>query len=174
MRVFGFILAVSVSLFSTPKEYLLISNKQFTVQGSTSIGGFKCNYLVNSKDTLLIHQSNSKKSLSYNLPVREFGCGNFVLNSDFRKTLKAKDHPDIKIDFFNLRQLSDHIVCDVNIMLVGQRKTFKNITLKQEKNLLKGDLILLFNDFDLTPPKKLGGMVKVSEEIKLSITLHTQ
>ncbi|MFN3640059.1 MAG: hypothetical protein ACK4UK_04005 [Flavobacterium sp.] len=173
MRVFGFILAVSVSLFSTPKDFMLISNKQFTVQGSTSIGGFKCNYLVNSKDTLLIHQSNPKNSLSYTLPVREFGCGNFVLNNDFRKTLKAKDHPDIKIDFFNLRRNHDNLVCDVQIHLVGHQKMYKNLPLKQEKNLLKGDLIMMFSDFDLTPPKKLGGMVKVNEEIKLSIALQT-
>lgn len=174
MRVFGFILAVTVSLFSTPKDFMLISNKQFTVQGSTSIGGFKCNYQLNSKDTLMITRSNSKSVISYMLPVREFGCGNFVLNSDFRKTLKAKDHPDIKIDFLNLRQMSDHLLCDVQIILVGQKKTFKNIPLKQEKNLLKGDLTLLFSDFDLTPPRKMGGMVRVSEEIKLSIALHTQ
>lgn len=174
MRVFGFILAVTVSLFSTPREYVLISNKQFTVQGTTSIGGFKCNYQLNSKDTLMISRSNSRSNISYTLPVKEFGCGNFVLNSDFRKTLKAKDHPEIKIDFFNLRSMSDHILCDLNILLVGQRKTFRNIILKQEKNTLKGDLVLNFNDFDLTPPKKMGGMVKVGEEIKLTIALHTQ
>lgn len=52
MRVFGFILVVAGALFSTPKEYLLVSTKQFTVQGTTSIGGFECNYDMLAKDTL--------------------------------------------------------------------------------------------------------------------------
>jgi hypothetical protein len=35
-------------------------------------------------------------------------------------------------------------------------------------------ITLQFSDFDLTPPKKIGGMIKIKEEIKLSVSLQIE
>ncbi|MBC8883441.1 hypothetical protein H9X57_08640 [Flavobacterium piscinae] len=106
MRVFGFILVLTGTLFSTPKEdYLLVSTKQFTVQGTTSIGGFECNYDMNAKDTLFFNQPHKQTKISHSVPVKNFGCGNFILNNDFRKTLKEKEFPTVRIELSNFKKV---------------------------------------------------------------------
>ncbi|WP_333694330.1 hypothetical protein [Flavobacterium sp.] len=170
MRVFGLILFATGLLFSSSEDYLLVSTKQFTVQGTTSIGGFECNYDLKAKDTLFFNKKNNSK-IAHTIPVKQFGCGNFMLNHDFRKTLKAKEYPEIKIELLNFKKKENQVYCDLSMELVGKQKTYKNLTLKLDKNKLKGDVVIFFNEFDLTPPKKMGGMVKVKDEIKLSVCL---
>jgi hypothetical protein len=58
--------------------------------------------------------------------------------------------------------------------LVGKQKIYRNLALKFDKNRLIGTITLQFSDFDLTPPKKIGGMIKIKEEIKLAISLQTE
>ncbi|RAR47753.1 YceI family protein [Flavobacterium lacus] len=174
MRVFGLILVVTATLFSTPREYLLVSTKQFSVQGTTSIGGFECNYDMNAKDTLFFNQPNKTKKVIQSVPVKSFGCGNFILNNDFRKTLKEKEFPNVRIELSNFKKNAQNYSCDLTLNLVGKQKIYKNLPLEFDKNRLNGMITLQFSDFDLTPPKKIGGMIKIKEEIKLSVSLQTE
>lgn len=174
MRVFGVILVLTVALFSTPKDYLLVSTKQFTVQGTTSIGGFECNYDMNAKDTLFFNQPHKQTKISHSVPVKDFGCGNFILNNDFRKTLKEKEFPTVRIELSNFKKSADNYSCDLILNLVGKQKIYKNLPLKYDRNQLIGNITLQFSDFNLTPPKKIGGMIKINEEIKLFVSLQTE
>jgi hypothetical protein len=174
MRVFGFILVVTAILFSTPKEYLLVSTKQFSVQGTTSIGGFECNCDMNTKDTLFFNQPERSNKITHTVPVKSFGCGNFILNNDFRKTLKEKEFPNVRIELSNFRKSTENFNCDLTLNLVGKQKIYKNLPLKFDNNRLIGMITLQFSDFDLTPPKKIGGMIKIKEEIKLSVSLQIE
>lgn len=174
MRVFGIILVVTATLFSTPKDYLLVSTKQFTVQGTTSIGGFECNYDMKTKDTLFFNHGDKNTKITQIVPVRNFGCGNFILNGDFRKTLKEKEFPNVKIDLMNFKRVKENYSCDLTLNLVGKQKLFKNLPLKFEKNQLYGMVSINFSEFNLIPPKKIGGMITVKEEIKLRISLMTE
>lgn len=172
MRLLGCII-VFVALFGfmkPSKDYLLLSSRKFTVEGSTSIGSFTCKYDFQAKDTLFL---SSKNGLFQGVPVREFGCGNFLLNHDFRKTLKAKEHPEVFIQLSEVRKHGDSYLYTLQLDLAGKRKTFQNLVLIKEGKNLTGDLELKFGDFDLHPPKKLGGAIKIKEEIKLSIVLKT-
>ncbi len=174
MRVFGLILVVTATLFSTPKDYLLVSTKQFTVQGTTSIGGFECNYDMKTKDTLFFNQPDKAAKITHTVPVKNFGCGNFMLNNDFRKTLKEKEYPTVRIELFNFKKSAENYSCDLALNLVGKQKTYKNLLLKNDKNFLNGSITLHFSDFNLVPPKKIGGMIKIKEEITLSVSLQTE
>ncbi|MEZ4839389.1 hypothetical protein [Flavobacterium sp.] len=174
MRVFGLILVLTSVLFSTPKDYMLVCTKQFTVQGTTSIGGFECNYDMNTKDTLFFNQPDKTKKISHSVPVKNFGCGNFVLNNDFRKTLKEKEFPTVKIELSDFKKNNNSYSCDLTLNLVGKQRIYKNLPLKFDKNYLVGNITLQFTDFNLTPPKKMGGMVKIKEEIKLTVSLQTE
>ena len=42
-----------------------------------------------------------------------------------------------------------------------------------EENNIYGDFLLNFSDFQLQPPKKIGGMVIVDERIRISVSLET-
>lgn len=173
MRVLGciFLLAALFGFMKPSKDYLLLSSKKFTVEGSTSIGSFTCKYDFQAKDTLFL---SSKYGLSQRVPVKEFGCGNFLLNHDFRKTLKAKEHPQVFIQLSEVRKHGENYLYTLQLDLAGKKKTFQNLVLIKEGKNLAGDLELKFGDFDLQPPKKLGGAIKIREEIKLSILLKIQ
>lgn len=173
MRVLGYIITLATLLgFMKPsKDYLLLSSQKFTVEGATSIGSFTCKYDFKAKDTLFL---GSKSGLSQGVPVKEFGCGNFLLNHDFRKTLKAKEHPEVFIRLSEVRKNGENYHYTLQLDLAGKKKTFQNLVLVKEGKTLKGNLELSFGDFDLHPPKKLGGAIKIKDEIKLSILLQTQ
>lgn len=171
MRVFSLVITMAVMLFSTPKDYLLVSTKQFTVHGTTSIGGFECTYDLKTKDTLFFNNNHRATKFTHSLPVKEFGCGNFLLNSDFRKTLKESEYPKINIELFNFRKQNELYYCDLTLNLVGIKKSYKNLKLKIYKNRIDGDVVVNFSDFGLKPPKKAGGMIKIHENIKIAISL---
>ncbi len=173
MRVFSLLITMAVMLFSTPKDYLLVSTKQFTVHGSTSIGGFECTYDLKTKDTLFFNNSKKNSKFSYSIPVKEFGCGNFLLNSDFRKTLKADEYPKITIELTNFKRQDENYYCDLQFNLVGINKTYKNLKLKTYKDKIEGNIVVYFSDFGLKPPKKAGGLIKIQEDIKIAISLNT-
>lgn len=171
MRVFSILITVAVMLFSTPKDYLLVRTKQFTVHGTTSIGGFECTYDLKTKDTLFFNDNQKTSKFIFSIPVKEFGCGNFMLNSDFRKTLKAKEYPTVKIELSNFKKQNDYFYCDLNLNLVGKLKQYKNLKLKTGKNNVSGNVSLNFSEFGLKPPSKAGGLIKVDEQIKVEISL---
>lgn len=150
---------------------MLICTKEFTVQGKTSLGGFKCRYDMVTVDTLFFSGSKKASKFTHVIPVKSFGCGNFVLNGDFRKTLNAKEYPEIKIELSNFKKSNNSYSCDVLLNLVGKQKSYKDLKLSLDKGNICGELVLNFSDFELVPPKKLGGMIKVKEEIELNIRL---
>lgn len=171
MRVFGImILALALSAGFKPNadEYILLSTKTFSVKGSTSVGKYDCDYSMTAKDTLFL---NRKNGLIYKVPVKEFGCGNFLLNRDFRKTLREKEYPWVIIRVSDVRKSGTNYKYDLQLDLAGKRKTLQNLNLMTVKEGLKGEIELRFSDFNLDPPSKLGGAIKVKEEINLSILL---
>ncbi|HNU58818.1 MAG TPA: YceI family protein [Aquaticitalea sp.] len=174
MRIFSYliliILATPFSKSST-SDYMVICTNEFTVQGKTSLGSFVCSYEMPASDTLFFNNKKRNAKIIHTLPVRNFGCGNFILNGDFRKTLNAKEYPEIKIELSNFRITDNRYTCDLMLNLVGKPKQFRDLELQFYNNSMCGELVLNFSDFDLEPPKKLGGMVKVKEEIALNIKM---
>jgi len=172
MRVFGFLIMVMVLTGFAPNKsnYLLLNSKKFTVEGSTSIGNFTCDYDIKAKDTLFL---NKKSALIYKLPIKEFACGNFMLNRDFRKTLKENKHPEVTIVFSDIRVNGANYLYTLHLDLAGKKKTFQNLVLIRQGRNYKGTLELQFSDFNLVAPQKLGGAIKIKEEIQLSILLQT-
>jgi hypothetical protein len=172
MRVFGLILSFFLLLgFSKHKEeYVVIESKKFTVKGSTTFGDFTCNYNVQSKDTLFL---NRKNGLNSKVIIKEFGCGNFLLTRDFRKTLKEKEHPEAIIQLSDIKKEGDKYSYTLRLNLAGKEKIVQNLYFKKEDKLLKGSINLKFSDFNLVVPSKLGGAIKVKEDINLSISLST-
>ncbi|MDY0089137.1 MAG: hypothetical protein RBR78_02105 [Flavobacteriaceae bacterium] len=174
MRVFGFfVILITIFGFTTSykSEYLVIDSKKISVESSTSVGDFTCNYNFDSKDTLFL---NRKLGYFYKVPVKEFGCGNFLLNRDFRKTLKEKEFPNVSVNLFDVKKEGKDFSYSLDLNLAGKQKTYKNLILKKENKALNGSISVKFSDFDLVAPKKLGGAIKVKEDIKLSFVLNTR
>src|SRR5690554_4833821 len=156
-----------------PNDRLLIHEKKITVSGNTSLGTFDCSYQVKSrKDTLAFIHDNSKDNLLlFEIPVADFSCGNFILNNDFRKTIKAKEYPKAQVKVSNLKRNSEGYRCDLSLKLVGKELFFDDFQLSDNQGRLVGHLTLNFETLDLDPPTKFGGLIKVDEALFLSLSL---
>lgn len=171
MRVLLILLLILLNPDLKERE-VIVTKKVITVSGQTSIGGFNCDYAKNGlKDTLFIDFDKSGKELVFDIPVNDFSCGNFLLNRDFRKTIKAEKYPSARVKVSNLKSNYGHYTCDLNVNIVGKILNFKSLVLKRTPEGVSGNLVLSFDDLELDTPKKMGGLIKVEEELKLEIQL---
>ncbi|MCH7396902.1 hypothetical protein MM236_02840 [Belliella sp. DSM 107340] len=171
MRIF-IILVLIFGYTTSSEKKLVITEKQISVSGETSLGGFTCNYTNEDfKDTLFINSSKNNNPIVFDIPVQDFGCGNFLLNKDFRKTIKASEYPHAKVTVNNLREYGIYYTCDVSVNLVGKKLAYKSLKLKYHKDQLVGKISINFDELDLSPPSKLGGLIKVEEKLNLEIKL---
>lgn len=174
MRIL-WLLIVLLFNFQPKHERLVILEKTITVSGTTSLGKFECNYNVDGlKDTLIFENNTSSTSFLFDIPVNEFACGNFLLNNDFRKTIKAKQYPKAQVKVKRLRRGKSLYVCDLYLEIAGKKSTFRDFELTQMDNRLLGNLLLSFDALELEAPSKFGGLVKVDEVLSLSLSLTYQ
>src|SRR5690554_520461 len=95
--------------FPVTKNDLVIMEREIIVSGTTSIGDFICSYYVNhQQDTLLMDWGASPTDFLFEIPVSEFSCGNFLINNDFRKTIKAKEFPSAQVKVSRLRKNNEN------------------------------------------------------------------
>lgn len=102
------------------------------------------------------------------------------MTHDLRKTLKQDQYPVLHISFLTLNKLPDltakpePVTGWVFIEIAGVRKRFEvNYQISQDGQKiihLLGTRNVNFSDFNLVPPRKLGGMIKTSD--KLSVDFH--
>lgn len=167
--------------------WVVLQGSSLTVNGSTNINTFQCvipNYSM--PDTVSLLRSTQKgvqlpMNGRLNLNVEDFDCHNKMMTSDLRKTLKAKTYPVLTVRFISVNGFPDlknpaKITGIVDITLAGVTKRFEiNYLFSSEEKQqiqLKGDQLIHFSDFNLTPPSKLGGVIKAKNELKVEFILH--
>lgn len=159
-------------MFPMTKNELVIMEKEIVVSGTTSIGDFLCSYYVNNqKDTLFMNKMASPADFLFEIPVSKFSCGNFLINNDFRRTIKAREFPSALVKVSRLRKNNENYTCDLFLEIAGKRMRFENFDLLNTGDKLCGDLVLSFDDLELDPPTKFGGLIKVDEHLYLSLAL---
>ncbi|HPH22873.1 MAG TPA: hypothetical protein PLW32_03230 [Chitinophagaceae bacterium] len=173
-----------------PIQYKWVVQKGGTlkVNGSTNINKFSCKISDYSKpDTILVFKNENTKELllpmmgNLAIEIKQFNCGNAVMTADLRKTLKSKEYPYLTINFLTLSKLPEigKLVNDINgwveIELAGVKKRFMiNYTFSSSNALafhLKGTQFINFSDFNLTPPRKLGGMIRANQRLDVEFQL---
>lgn len=171
MRILCLIFLLAFN-FNFEKEKLVIHEKEIVVSGNTTLGKFDCAYRgVGLKDTLSFINNRSTDAFLFQIDVTDFGCGNPILNNDFRKTIKAKEFPQARVKVTNLKKAQEGYRCDLHLDIAGNRLFFKDFLLHSEDDKLTGRLDLHFDTLGLVPPKKFGGLIKVDEILSLSLFL---
>lgn len=151
------------------------------IMGTTNVSDFGCAYNVRlPKDTLMIALKNAEKMLeikgaSLRLPIKSFKCDNSPMTSDFRKLLKAEEHPYINIKLigiYKIESLKNHAEIAINIAGVQKHFTIAtHIEKTDEAYLCEGNPELCITDFGIEAPEKFFGMVKVNEDITVAFSL---
>lgn len=171
MRILWLILFLTFNLHHE-EERLVIQEKEITVSGNTTLGKFDCAYKERGlKDTLHFVGNRSKENFLFDIKVEEFGCGNLILNNDFRKTIKAKEFPQAHVKVTNLKKAREGYRCDLYLEIAGKRLFFRDFLLNDQEEKLTGRLDLRFDTLELDPPRKFGGLIKVDEILFLSLSL---
>lgn len=173
------------------EKWIIVNGCTLSVSGSTNINKFVCE-VVQSASADTINHYNYDAARKYfplsgmmYIDVTGFNCHNPVMTADLRKTLKYKEFPRLKVNFISLQKLPDpknkkeKITGLVDIELSGVRKRFEidyefRGTPLNEIQVV-GTKQILFSDFNLIPPRKLGGMIKTNNElfITFDITLKS-
>ena len=170
MRILLLFLAITLLTFD--RDEIVITHKSITVSGMTSIGSFNCDYSRNSlQDTLFFNNENIGDHFIFAIPVGEFSCGNFMLNRDFKKTIKAEAYPQAKVTVKNLNGKADKYTCDLEVDLAGKQLKYHKVKLIKTNRSFITSLALNFDELELQAPSRMGGLVKVDEKLDLEIEL---
>ena len=158
------------------------------IEGTTNINTYECaikRYAGN--DTLVLHEGGRnirpvfvKGAVA--LDASSCDCGIPLMTSDFRKAINSKEHPSIIIDFISFERMPvyasrpDQFKGILKISLAGVTKVFEvncSINATQAGIIhLDGSRVFNFSDFNITPPTRMLGAIRVDQA--LTVTFHLQ
>lgn len=160
------------------KANLVIQGQRVVVSGQTSVGGFKCVFENETTGETVAVQGGSQNGatlLLLSIPVKEFGCGNFLLNRDFQKTLKVTEHPMIVVDVLQLEFNGKEYLGRLDLTVAGKKKNMDNVVFRshtdRKDNMLRADIQLKMSEWGLTPPSRFGGLITVDEDLHIVVDL---
>jgi hypothetical protein len=155
-------------------------NGVVAVKGSSNVNEFSLDasvssISVNASDYQSGSSGQKQKSRCFiSIPVKDFKTSNQLIYRDFLEMMKAKQHPDILIgiDYVFLERVQKEKKggkTSVEINLAGVSRIYEmNIRYNAKTgsfSSLSGSETMKLTDFNLNPPQRMFGMVKVSNEI---------
>jgi hypothetical protein len=167
-----FILGILITANTPVAEQFVIKQKEIKVKGVTSFGKFECSY-GNEKlgDTLYTSDISKSKRIQFVIEVEDFGCGNFLLNRDFKSTIKASEHPTCMVTVNSLNRQRQYFLSNIDVNLAGKFLTLEDVVFTQKNKQLTGEIHLSFDQLELEAPKKFGGLIQVDDNLVLEIIL---
>lgn len=180
-----FILLASFTNVSSVKheKTIYISPKsQLEIVGSSNVSTFTCLFNVKNLNKPLqigyreghdiIHFQKSTLVLDNSY----FDCGGKGINRDFHDLLRTKQHPQILLTLKEIKKktrVENRVEALVEIQIAGISRTYTvDVETRKEDDLhIDGKLKLNITDFNLQAPKKILGLIIVSEEIEINFNL---
>ncbi|WP_297336901.1 hypothetical protein [Algoriphagus sp.] len=166
-------------------QWLVSEKSVVEILGKTNINSFECqsiNYSGNDilTEVLFPEKNQAVWSGEIVLSSANFDCFNRMMTKDFHQTVQADEHPQIRVRFLDLIRKNpntpqESLNGNVEITLAGVCRRFPiSCDLKFEKNgktRLIGSQTVTFSDFQIDPPVKFLGTVKVQNEISVRFGL---
>ncbi len=160
-------------------------SSRVTVWGSTNVNSFKFQYTENISIDKPVRVQNKAGSLKLSggvidFKVRAFDSGNSIMNKDFRKMLQEEDNPFITVELSSIspnwlpneawREGKAEIQVTINKIV----KTFTvSCTVENPESLLiYGTQRVSLLEYNLIPPVRMMGMVKVNEWVEFDFALR--
>ncbi|APZ44818.1 hypothetical protein BW723_00280 [Polaribacter reichenbachii] len=170
---------VRVNEFNKNTIIQIKPESKLEILGTTNINKFECNFnfLEIDKPVPLFFQKKGKKiyfkKATLVLKNSCFDCGSRGINRDFSKLLKSNEFPLILLDLKEIEKKEATTEALVEMTIAGISKTYKiPVKVTENKNyLVTGNLDLNIEDYNLKVPKKMLGLIVVSEMIKINFNL---
>lgn len=156
------------------------------IKGTTNINKFTCHFNISKlRNRIPVNFEVRDNKMIFNetyliLKNDCFDCGNKNINKDFKELLKTNEYPQIFIHLnemqnLNLNNSTSEVLLDMEIAGINKSYTIPVKIENNENNLLvRGKLMMDINDFNLEPPKKILGLIKVNNTIEIDFQLLLQ
>jgi hypothetical protein len=170
-----------------PIKWLIESGCSLKVAGTTNVNKFNCTLISYARpDTLSMCKNTDGRSMKVSgemvVGVKAFDCKHAMITRDLRKTLKAEKFPNLVIKFISLSKYPEFINQHqaikgvVSIELAGESRQYEvdyQFIAEDSRNLsLVGKRKVKFSDFNLSPPKKAGGMIRTNDELEVEFNMR--
>ena len=183
--IFGIVFFPYVETEEVRFEFKVDPESTVIISGSTNINSFDCDYVgaynneVMSVKGLVSGSLVHLKGANFKLNAKQFDCHISLMTKEFQQTLKADEYPTIsmeiyKIDFHdeeNYEEKKTHVDSYIKVTCAGISKRYKIQTLRElmenDDARFQGKFNILVEDFDIIPPSKAFGMVKVNSEMNI-------
>ena len=167
-------------------RWVVEKNSSLNIQGETNINSFQCDVTEYLRaDTLVYLKNDAIKKFSFTnsslvVDVRRFDCHNRFITEDFRSALKADENPNLKIVFLTIDQFPSNCTdqsvkgtVDVQLAHVVRRAEIDYTvkTLPGNRIQMNGSHVFSFSDFGLKAPRKLAGLIRTKDQIKVNFQL---
>ncbi len=171
------------------RELVVLPASTLAINGKTNVNRFTCAVARYVGDDTLVYAGGEGGGIAFALGRievggRAFDCGNVVMTSDFRHTLRVKEHPTVRIELKRLlgwptsQSSCDTLAVDteLEITVAGRSRLAQMVCHVQRIGpslvRLRGQRLFRFQDFGLTPPQRLFGAVRVADDIDVAFDLH--
>lgn len=142
------------------------------ITGSTNVNTFKCtNDSFKAPGGSFIFSGRTLPNI--NLRVADFDCRHRIMTTDFQKTLSASQYPFLTVRFLSFSHAKNLYNAQVEVKMMERSKIY-NIAFALENGRLIGKKNVKFSDFNIVPPKKMGGMIVVKDDLNLVFALNAQ
>lgn len=166
-------------------RWVISENSSLIINGNTNINKFSCAILQYPKtDTVIVSQDKTSKIILsglLNLEVKNFDCNSMMMTRQLRRTLQDDKFPLLRIKFLSLKEIPEQgrnfIKGNVEIVIAGVAKRFEicyQLKLKNNTMELTGLQPINFSDFNLVPPKKLGKLIQVKNQLMVTFFLQME
>ena len=157
---FVFILLIGLASMKAQENFVQIN-------GSTNINNFKC---INKTFKAPSGTSFTGALPGYAVKVEEFDCFNKIMTKDFQKTLQSDKYPHLNIKILKFVKSQNSYNAVVEVLMMNKSKTY-NVLFTLENGKYIGKKNVKFSEFGIQPPKKMGGMIVVKDDLNLTFSL---
>lgn len=149
----------------------LAQNNLIEINGSTNINQFKCeNVIDNGKNEVYSFVGSALPTLK--IDVNRFDCHHRVMTNDLKKTLVSNLFPEMQVRFLSISKLTNgNYNSNVEVKIMDRVQKYQ-IGFTYNNGKLIGKKAIKFSDFDIIPPKKLGGTINVKDDLGLYFSLN--
>lgn len=92
------------------------------------------------------------------------------MTKDFQKTLDSDNYPNLTIKILKFIKGQNSYNAVVEVQMMNRNKTY-NVQFNLENGKYVGKKSVKFSEFNIKPPKKMGGMIVVKDDLNLLFSL---
>lgn len=183
----GLLLSFSATVPSAEETAVRIKDSSsLNIIGQTNVHTFTCKYdITELTDPVTIdYTSHEKGAIVFETAVlrllnKNFDCGGRGINNDFNKLLQTPKYPEVILDLEKIvphPHIANNYIAGLSLTIAGKTRNY-DLFLKvvPENDLeIKGVMEINLHDFNLEPPQKALGMIKVQDNLVIEFLLDLE